>query len=97
VYPATDAGREWGDPVVRDPVTVRIRGRGRPVLAAAGDSDPERNADADPDRRVDTDTRADTGADAGTDTTADAGTDTRADADPDRTLTSRTRHGAGAG
>jgi hypothetical protein len=63
VYPAPDAGREWRDPILRDPVAIRLRDRGRPVLTAAGDADPEPDRDRDAHRDSDTDAGTDTETD----------------------------------
>ena len=75
LLPDPDAGPERRDPIVRDPVTVRIGGRGAAVSTAIepANGEPERrahrrgDADAGTDAAT-TDTDPDTGADAASDT-----------------------------
>ena len=67
LHPAADTRRGRRHPVLRDPVAVRLGGRGTPVPASVGRAKSERGTDADP--------GGDTGADPGADARADAGAD----------------------
>jgi hypothetical protein len=65
LLPCPDPGSEWRDPVLRDPITDRVRGRGPSLPDAAGHAVTERgdhaaaetnetsSADCDPDARTD--------------------------------------------
>ena len=82
LFPGPDTGPERGDPVLRDPVTVGVRGdRGTPLPHAVSQSIGE--SVGDPAGDTDAHARGDADADTGRDADPDTGADTNADPHPD--------------